>query len=155
MISLIQISLRKYCVHFPSPPYVSKEPTISFSPWFDHQNIWWGVKTMKRLVMQIPPARAAEYVSGTSKKFFSGPAARTNKQRATYARWPLAASAVHPTIRYIITSDTKEKDKNMQHIRAPGHPPDRRALTSVPSRRHYLQPPITFSFWCEGMVTYT
>ena len=87
------------------------------------------------------------------KNFFSGPAARTNKQRATYARWPLAASAVHLTIRYLIASDTKEKDKNVQHIRAPGPTPDRRALTSPPSLRHYLQPPITFPFWCHNMVT--
>jgi hypothetical protein len=35
------------------------------------------------------------------------------KQRASYARWALVASAVRTTDRYQITYDTTEKDKNL------------------------------------------
>jgi len=36
------------------------------------------------------------------------------KQRDSYAKWPLAASAVHTKSHYLITSDATEKDKNLR-----------------------------------------
>jgi len=52
-------------------------------------------------------------------KSFFGPPARKDRQgesketrqRSSYTRWPLAASAVNKTSHYIKTSDTTEKDK--------------------------------------------
>ena len=41
------------------------------------------------------------------------------KQRTSYARWPLAASAVNTTYLYQITSDNTEKVKNVCNIIGP------------------------------------
>jgi hypothetical protein len=79
--------------------------------------------------------RRREWVRAAVEKFFCTSQQGRNgkekskeaKQRASYARWPPTASAVNTTNRYRITSDTTEKDKNMQHSRAPGHFPDGRA----------------------------
>ena len=45
---------------------------------------------------------------------------KETRQRALYARWPLAASAVNTTNYYLLTFDTKEKDKNIAIKSGPG-----------------------------------
>jgi len=51
---------------------------------------------------------------------------KETKQRASHARWPLAANAVETTNHYLITSDTAVTD-NMQQTGDPDLLPDRRA----------------------------
>lgn len=60
----------------------------------------------------------------------SGPGEKDlRKQRASYARWQLAASSINTTNHYVITSDTTEKAENIcntvgprTHFRTEGHP---------------------------------
>jgi hypothetical protein len=72
--------------------------------------------------------RAADSVFGPRREYFfrapqQGPAgegkSKETKQRASYARWPLAANTVNTTNRYLIISDATEateKDKNIGNI---------------------------------------
>jgi len=52
---------------------------------------------------------------------------KETKQRASHARWPLAASAVETTNHYLITSGTAVTDKNMQQTGDPDLLPDSQA----------------------------
>jgi hypothetical protein len=71
---------------------------------------------------------------------------KETKQRATYARWLLAASAVDTTNHYIITSDTTEKDKNICNIvRPPSGPPGPGNLYQLPFSPTPLAPALAHS----------
>jgi hypothetical protein len=52
----------------------------------------------------------------------AGGKTKGKKQKASYGRWPLAASAFSTTNHYLITSDTTEKDKSIRHIGGPRPP---------------------------------
>jgi hypothetical protein len=75
--------------------------------------------------MHCPVQGRRERARTLVKKFFSPPPPpskgknKETKQRASYGRWPLAASAVNMTNHYIITSGTTEKDKNVCNIIGP------------------------------------
>jgi hypothetical protein len=58
--------------------------------------------------------RAVE--SGLEPRPYSKGISKETKQRASYARWPLAAFAVSKTDHYLITSGTKEKDKSKLRV---------------------------------------
>jgi hypothetical protein len=69
-----------------------------------------------------PPPQKKRTDKGKSKE---------TKQRASYARWPLAASDVDTTNSYLTTTDNTEKDRNISNIWAPGPLTDRPILSSA------------------------
>jgi hypothetical protein len=86
--------------------------------WLERGNLlmWW----MGCLTLKGYHQGRQERVWATVKKVFwyppSPPPSRATKQRVSYARWPLATSAVDTANDYPITSDTVEKDKNICKI---------------------------------------
>jgi hypothetical protein len=86
-------------------------------------------RTWKATAMIWPPAGPPTAFSGTGENIFFGPSqqgrtgegkSKETNQRASYARWPLAASTVKRTNHYLIISDVTEKDKNICSIFGPG-----------------------------------